>query len=210
MWEVAQLECVCVCVCAHAHTLTCVPYASALIGSQADKLFILGVDFSPFSSFASLLGLSCCCIWPINNVILNQRLLRTGVITSSIIWPHLSLYCKLPSLGPRAERHRVGGRKHTHTFIHQRLISMHTHALHSIILECSGRQTDRQTCHLPALPIFTSSPLFLSKPSQSDSHYPVLVPRASLSHTAHLWEHFHSGRWLTSSPHCDSSAAQGK
>lgn len=73
-------------VCALTHIpLTCVPHALDLIGSQTDKLFILGVDFSPFPIFASLPGLTCCCIWPINNVLLNQRLLCAGVITSSII-----------------------------------------------------------------------------------------------------------------------------
>lgn len=64
--------------------------------------------------FISLLW---CCIWQINNVILNQGLLGAEVITSSIIWPHLLLCCKQLWLGTTGKKMpKTYTLMHAHTF----------------------------------------------------------------------------------------------
>lgn len=106
--EVSQLEWF---FCEYTRTrspLTCVrrPWLGARHMSRLfEELIYFFFPLSCLFFFAPLPRLSRCFTRPINNVILKQWLPRAGVITSSIIWPHLSLYCKQPSLEPQAFRH---------------------------------------------------------------------------------------------------------
>lgn len=171
----------CSAVCKFFTPLTCARQTNCLFY----KLSFFSALF--LHSFSSCL--SWCCIWPINNVIPNQWLLGSAVITSSIIWPHHLLLCKQPSSGQK----ELKADRHTYT----------KHA------QTSETQTDKPVTSLYSpslLPHLSASLCSVSQVSISQYWPQEAVPHI----LAHLWEHFHSARWLTSSPCCDSSVASGE
>lgn len=163
--------------------------------SQRQTVYFTGLVF-PSLILCSSFCPSWCWIWPINNVIPNHSLLESAVITSSIIWPHLLLHCKQPSLGQK-----------THTIC---LSTKSWWACTNII--CFSAQKNKRTTpvtslYSPSLLLHLSASLYPVNQKSISQHW----SQEAVPHIlAHLWEHFHSARWLTSLPRCDSSTTLGE